>query len=270
MCIRNWLMLLLIAGICSPAFAVDDLIKGDRFSIRVGTYSIVNNETSIALESGNLLGVSLSTTRDLGMDDRIRTPFVDGYFRFNPYHSLHYAWYRNSREGETIVDEEFEWGGETYPLNANLQSELTTNIYKLSYLFSFHHEKKVELGLLAGLHITGVKVAVKGTLQGDVVADEGTDFTAPLPVVGFRMSYDIIPNKLIWWNKVELFYINYDNYEGSLSDISTNIEWRFSKFVGIGAAMKGTRLNLEAQEDNKLASLENVDSGFTAYLSFYF
>jgi len=269
MSIRGWLVLLLV-GISSPAFAVDDLIKGDRFNVRVGTYSIVNNETTIALESETLLGVSLSTSRDLGMDDRIKTPFVDGYFRFNPYHSLQYSWYRNSRKGDTVVNEEFEWGGETYPIDAELESEFTTNIYKLSYLFSFHHDKKVELGLLAGLHITGVKVAVKGTLNGDVVADEGTSFTAPLPVLGFKMSYDIIPHKLIWFNKVELFYINYDNYEGSLSDISSNIEWRFSKFVGIGAAMKGTRLNLEAQEGRKLARLENVDSGFSAYFSFYF
>ena len=269
MSIRCWLVLLLV-GISGPTFAVDDLIKGDRFNVRVGAYSIVNNETSIALETETVLGVSLNSSRDLGMDDHVSTPFIDGYFRFNPYHALQYSWYRNSREGTSVVNETFEWGGEEYTVDANLESELTTNIFKLSYLFSFHHEEKVELGLLAGLHITGVKFAIKGTLQGDVIADEGTDFTAPLPVVGFKMNYDIIPGKLFWMNKVELFYINYDDYEGSLSDIATNIEWRFSKFVGIGAAMKGTRLNLRAQDGKRVASLENVDSGFTGYLSFYF
>ncbi len=261
----------LLAGISSQLFAEENVIKGDKFNIRVGNYSILNDETTIGLLSDKIVGVSLSTTRDLGMAGRNNTVFIHGYYRFNPDHAVQYSWYRNNRKGETVLDKEFEWNGETYPVQANLKSEYDTSIYKASYQFSFHHDPKVELSLLAGLHITGIRLALEGTFQGDVVADEATSFTAPLPVVGFRMGYDIIPNKLVWTNQVEFFYLNFTDFQGSLTDFSTDIEWRFSKHVGVGAAIRSTRMALDAKVNgNNAINFLDSNSGITAYLSIYF
>ena len=256
----------------STAFAEREDVKYDKFNLRLGTYFIGNTETELRYDTDKLLGTTLNSSRDLGMNDSLQTFRVDGYYRFNKQHSVDFAWYHIGRNGGRIIDHEVDWGDITY-VSGRLDSEYYTDIYKVSYGWSFHHDEKVELALLAGLHITEIELSLKGQVDtgGGLIAGKSTStsITAPLPVVGFKLNYNITP-RWLWSNKLELFHMSFDVYDGSFVDIASTIEYRPFKNVGFGTGFNGSALTLEKEDgDNRLSANGNI-GGWLAYMSLYF
>ncbi|MBL3590979.1 MAG: hypothetical protein JMN24_14455 [gamma proteobacterium endosymbiont of Lamellibrachia anaximandri] len=258
-------LVLLLAS--SNLFA--DVLKNDRFNLRLGGFFVTNTEATISFVSPALAGISINTTRDLSMNDTTNVFRLDGYYRFTEQSSIDFSYYRVNRDGSTVLDTEIHWGGNIYPINANLDSSLNTDTYKIAYVWSFHHDEKVELGLSAGLHITSFNVKLKGTLNDITIHNDSNSATAPLPVVGFKLNYNITP-KLIWMNKLELFYIKIDSFKGNFSDFMTALEYRAFDNIGFGVGLNSINSDLELEEGDGLLSLDTTNLGALAYASIYF
>jgi len=132
----------------------------DKFRIAIGGYLISKYESSVSLTEPNLgAGISISPEDTLGLDSKQTVFRLDGYYRFNKNHAFSYSWYSISSSGNKLLSEEFTWLDETgteinIPIGAQVDSTLKYDIFKLGYLWSFHHSEKVELTAGAGLHIT--------------------------------------------------------------------------------------------------------------------
>ena len=150
--------------------------------------------------------------------------------------------------------------------------------FKLLYTYSFYHNEKVELGLSLGLHVTDIDFGL-----GASIGPGGNDYTLtiapPLPVVGARIEYMILPEWSVQYN-FDLLYLatdvelpnmsNVEGIEGYLFDSSLGTEYRLFKNFGLGAALNLSVLKFDFIEHAVDVGLENRVLGFVGYGALYF
>ena len=248
----------------------------DKFRIALGGYTIPSMDSTVSLTDADLgAGVSVSPQDTLGLESQYTVLRLDGHYRFNNKHALTYSWYSIRSSGDKTLEEEFAWTDPdgntvTIPIGARAQTNLDYDIFKLGYLWSFYHSKKVELSAGAGLHIT--KVAIGLTADITEPPDSGVadvDTTVPLPVLSFVLSYHVNP-KFHWYLKSEAFALAFDDWEGTYTDGTLGIEYRFWKHVGIGAGLASNSLQITEKTGEYKFQYTNRISGLLFYVAGYF
>lgn len=240
----------------------------DKFKISLGSYLIQDTNTEISINSttGNI-GTVIDMERDLGTDDRLSVPRIDGYYRFNDKHRLNFGWFNIKRKGTTTTSIEITVGDETFVSNSVVESKLDTDFLKLAYAYSFYKSPKVELSFIAGLNLMDYSVVIDNKTTGVV---ETADVTAPLPVIGLSMSYAISPRWLVLC-KFDTFYIELDNeIRGSLIDIELGVEYRVLKNMGIGFGFNRFALDAKVNTSSYSGGIADLYRGVNLYVSAYF
>jgi len=234
----------------------------DDLQLRLGAYLLADQSTDVKL-SNKGLGVTINLQDTFEMESAAQVLRFDGYYRFNPRHAVEFSWYRIHNTSHT--DKDFSFGDVNNSNHATLETFFNTDIYKVNYLYSFYHTDKVELALGAGLHITALDVGVKGdvtTDNGAKVNGESAKFTAPLPVVGFRLQYNILPELSVKY-AVDYFFITFDGATGTLNDSLLTVDYRITRHFGMGVGFNSTRMRLEADvgDESKLNVNHDVAGG---------
>ena len=67
--------------------------------------------------------------------------------------------------------------------------------------------------------------------------------TAPLPVVGFRVAYNIVPSVSVKYS-VDYFFITYQDITGGMIDSEFLLDWRMTRHFGMGVGINSTRMRL--------------------------
>lgn len=247
----------------------------DNFRVSLGGYIITTYESTVSLTEPNLgAGISISPEDTLGLDTRQTVFRLDGYYRFNKSHGLTYSWFQISSNGSKTLDEEFEWTDRdgntiTIPVGAQIDSVLRYDIYKLGYLWSFYHSKKVELSVGAGLHITKLGLDINASTTSSGLDATDVKVTAPLPVLSLALTYNVTP-KFSWYLKSELFSLSFDEYDGTYTDGSAGLEYRIWKNVGLGLGVSSNSLDLTQTTGDYKLKYSNRITGIQAYLAAYF
>ena len=248
----------------------------DKFSLSIGGYALARYDSNVSLTDPNLgLGASISPQDTLGVNVENTVLRLDGYYRFKPEHALTYSWYSINTNGNKTLQEEFDWVDEdgnsiTIPLGAQVVSNLDYDIFKVGYLWSFHHTDKVEIGVGAGLHITRLAVGLNASVTNPPgSAIEQVDTTVPLPVISILLNYHITP-KWSWYIKSEAFALKFDKWTGSYRDSTFGIEYRGWKHVALGAGLSSNSLEIEEEDPEYVLKYNNTISGGLIYVATYF
>jgi len=246
----------------------------DKFRLSFGGYALARFDSNISMTEPNLgAGISISPQDTLGLDIENTVLRLEGYYRFKPQHALTYSWYSISSEGTKTLDESFEWVDEdgnsiTIPAKAQIVSNLDYDIFKVGYLWSFHHTDKVEIGVGAGLHITRLSLGLDVT-DPPGIGTEDVDTTVPLPVFSVLLKYNITP-KWSWYLKSEAFALKFDKWAGSYRDSTLGIEYRGWKHVALGAGISANALELEEDDPKYDLKFNNTIGGGLIYVATYF
>ncbi|MET0051729.1 MAG: hypothetical protein ABW095_11695 [Candidatus Thiodiazotropha sp.] len=242
----------------------------ESLKVDLGAYFIFDTSTTLSYTSARSVGLTIDSERDLDWQSSMNVFRLDGRFRFTPAHSVDFSWFSFDRDGEVVLDEELTWGDDVYPINANLDTRMGRDTYRTSYIWSFHHDEKVELGVSLGLHVTQFSVDLEGTYNGRVVASNSNKLTAPLPVIGFVLNYAITPD-LTWSNQFEVFYLSVNDAKGSLTDLRSSFEYAFDKRWGVGLAVVSNRLKAEYTDgQDRTLYLDDQVLGLNAYVTLRF
>lgn len=240
----------------------------DKFKISLGAYIVEDTDTEVAINSdiGNI-GTTINMERDLGTDDNLSVPRVDGYYRFNDKHRLDFSWFNIKRKGTKTTSIEIKVGDETFAATDVVASEVDTTFLKLAYGYSFYKSPKVELSLIAGLNLLDYSIVLDNKTTGRV---EKADVTAPLPVFGLIMDYTISPRWLVHY-KVETFYIELDNeIRGSLLNAELGVEYRLFKNMGLGLGISRYALDAKVNTSSYSGSVTDLYRGLNLYVSAFF
>jgi len=269
-----WLaMLMALPG----AAGADDALP-DRFAMSAGAYYVRNSATTLAFSpKGIPLAAGINLSRDLGLEESDGSYRIDGYYRFGERHRLDFAWYRVDRTGSATISDGFEWDGQEYFAGWTIGSRASNETVKVNYLYSLYRSPEVELGLGAGLHMTrissGLKVTSFGNIlppnPGDYATEHTLNFSAPLPVVGVIVGYQIAPRWKALWS-YDAFYLQYGGIRGDFSDANLVIEYQAFRHFGIGAGFNRVQFDLEGEDEGDRYSAVIRYDAYRLYIKGYF
>jgi hypothetical protein len=261
-----------------PALA-EEYKENDRHYIQFGAFLIGDTSTFFSAEKSGLGGL-IDTNEVLDLDTSVTVGRIDGYWRYHRNHRLEYALYDIKREGSKVINQDLEWNGEKFAVGSRVDSLLRTTTAKVNYSWSFYRNEKVELGIGGGLHVTRIKAALSGTIYVDPndpnnpateeVGAEEVNLTAPLPVVGFRLSYNI-NNHLRITGGTDIFALRFSDIKGNYRDTKVGLDWRLSKHLGLGGSLINSDLYIETKDDHDTQlKLKNTVTGAEVFVSLYF
>ncbi len=272
--LRLFAGLVMIAMLCAlpPASVLaanfdDDVAFPEKFMFRAANYVIDNADTKISVFSNQGIGAGYSFSRDLGGEDHATVPRIDMYYRFNERHRIDFSTFSVARDGNTILEIEVDLGDESFRIGEMLKSNISYDLYRIGYSYSFFHSDRVELGISVGLNVT--KYDFEFTNADGSSTSDG-DATAPLPMWGLRMSYAINSDWSLHY-LTEAFFIEVeDTYRGSLFNSEVNFQYRFLKnyVVGLGITHVGT--DLEVDDGDWKGGVADSHSGYLLFAGFHF
>jgi hypothetical protein len=263
-----------LGGACvmSPVTAGADNISEDvafpeKFMLRLGYYNVEGADTQVTVFNNAGLGVGYSFSRDFGGDDSASSPRIDMYYRINERHRVDFSTFNLNRDGIRTLELLVELGDEVFSIGEELNSEISYDLYRLGYSYSFFHSDRVELAISAGLNVTKYDMEFKNKDGSKISA---SDATAPLPMWGLRMGYAINANWSLHY-LTETFYIEIeDTYKGTLFNNEVNVQYRFLDNFVVGAGVTRVSTDLEVNDSDWKGGIVDSHNGYLVFAGFYF
>jgi len=240
----------------------------DTFSLRLGGYNIQNANTIARLDANSApVGAYINFQDTLGGESTATVLRLDGLYRFNERHGLGFAWYDVKFAGSRVLNQDIEWGGQTYPVNSQVDSELEFNVYKLNYQYSLFHNQEAELGVSLGLHVMRISTGLNAS---GINQSQSQSVTAPLPVWGLFANYKFTPRFSAFYN-YQVFNISYENtVSGGLQDLLIGVEYRLFRNFALGAAYNRFGMHMKLKREDTTLYLDTNWDGGMLYGAVYF
>ena len=274
--------LLCLTGIfiLSSAHADEKISKQgpwEKAAISFGGF-ISSNNTAFRLGSG--AGVDLDIEEFLGLDTTNSVFRMGGLWRFteNRRHRMDLSWFRLQRSGDTSIGQDIVIPGEgeeediIIETGTKVESYFDIDLYQLAYSYSFLQDDRIDVAARVGLYIMPMQFGIKAT---GVVDNQGeADFTAPLPTFGFRMDIALTP-KWFFRSGTQLFYLEYEEFVGSILAFDSAVEYVPWKHVGIGLGVDALEMRVEADGEDYTGidftgAMEFSYIGLQLYVKAYF
>jgi len=198
----------------------------------------------------------------------LNVPRVTVGWRFGKSHLLSFGWYDLEREASKTLSRTIKIFDKQYTIGTTVNSFFRTEVYKLGYTWMFHQDRKVSLGLGAGLFVADVGAGI--SVASQIAVNEGDgNLTAPLPMLGGRLTYRVTP-RLSVLATADFFFVSYDQYEGLLADVVVFASHRTFKHVGFGAGLDLQSLGVDIDDDDFLWEIQDRFVGYLVVVTFHF
>ena len=252
----------------NPAIAADADAKSpwETFSFNGGLFAS-RSQTDVRFGSG--LGVEVNLEDALGMESDTQVFRLESYWRFtdNRKHRADISWFSFRRTASRQITTDViikPPDGEPIPIDAGtvVKSQYDMDILQLNYSYSFIQDDRLDFAGIAGLYIMPISLGLDVTGLVDDQADQS--FTAPLPVLGLRLDI-LLAQKWYFRSSTQLFYIEYEDYTGSLVNTRTAVEYNPWTHVGLGLGVDALRMAVQADDNASIPGLDlrgNVDFSY--------
>ena len=256
-----------------PVFAEDVVpARGyDMFDLRAGGGWVFGADTEVTVIGKRGLGTAVDFDQTLGGDSSKGFFRLDGTWRWSQKNSLNFTWYQVNRSGSRVLNQQIDFGDKVFDVGAGVDSELDMGIYKMLYRYGVARTDQIDFDLGAGLYVANIKTALTATTSfgsTTVGTSQESVLTAPLPTVGMQVDCKLTP-KLHFLVLTDLFYFKYNDWEGSMGDLQTGLEYRFARNWSIGAAYDRLNLNLSGPVDPGSFSVRNGWNSLYSYVAFH-
>jgi hypothetical protein len=235
----------------------------DPFHLAVGTF-IISTEPTVQLNGETVRGDRVNFENVLGGGDATRVR-LDADWRFgdSQRHKIRAIAFAMSRDRRKTIEEEIEWGGDTYPVNAELKAEIKFSVVELAYEYAFLRRDTYEVGGSFGLHYTtfDASLEAKRTSTGqslDLTNEASLD--APLPVIGLRGLWKL-PRDFYVDAQAQFFALSIDEYDGSIQDYRLMLTWQPKTWLGVGVGYNSFKVDVDVERDRFDGSLDWTYSG---------
>ncbi len=212
----------------------------NKFSLSLGWF-FTDRETDTRFDTSiGSPGTDVDLEDELGLDKTDSVFRLDGYYRFAPKHQINFSVFDLSRVATTQIQKDISWDDTVFPIDTVLTTDFDLAIYKVDYTWRFKQRDNWYLGLTVGLYIADFNIDLF-TTNADLFERGGA--TAPLPVIGLRGAYEFSER---WTFRAdgEFFFLEYQDFDGSLYDVYAGLEYSVSEHMGIGVGVNAVKLNL--------------------------
>lgn len=262
---RSPIPVVVLLMVYAPAALSAGQASNDRFSVSLGAF-ITDRDTDTRLDSETLgAGTDIDFEEDLGLDSSGTVARLDGYYRFNRRHRFDFSVFDLSRDASVTIDEQIQFGDETFDINTVVAAEFDLLIVKAAYTWSFLVADSGYLGLTAGLYTA----TTEASLSGPATGVESRDVTAPLPVLGLRGEY-ALSSKWTLRGSGEIFKIEIDDIDGSLTDFYAGIDYQVLDAMAIGLGYNSVTIEVDSMNSDFTGALDWSYNGALLYFKFGF
>jgi hypothetical protein len=251
-------------GVSSTALAQDEPnLLTDPFHLAVGTF-IISTEPTVQLNGETVRGDRVNFENVLGGGDASRVR-LDADWRFgdSQRHKIRAIAFAMSRDRRKTIDEEVEWGGDTYPVDAELKAEIKFSVIELAYEYAFLRRDTYEVGGSFGLHYTtfDASLEAKRTSTGQSLnLSNEASVEAPLPVIGLRGLWKL-PRDFYVDAQAQFFTLSIDEYDGSIQDYRLMLTWQPKTWLGLGVGYSSFKVDVDVEKDRFDGSLDWTYNG---------
>jgi hypothetical protein len=261
----------------SFAWANDDSPVGkDRFKLTIGGFFPAIS-SKLQVDSKQLgAGTNIDLESDLGFDENVNLFVLGGYWRFAQKHRLYWGYYGFDRDTTTTLTKDIEWDDKVFKAEAKLQSEWEIDFTYGKYGYSFFQGDKWEVSGSLGIYYLDTAITLKGEAEinnGEAgVSTEVTEEESiglPIPLFGLTAEYYITPK----WRAItsaSYFTISLDEWDGSILELSANLEYLFHKNFGIGTGYLYFMADIERDRTKRASKLDYEYQGVRIYGIWHF
>ena len=244
----------------------------EKFGANFGVF-VSTVDSNIRIGSG--IGVDIDVEDLLGLDSTNSVFRTDALWRFskNRRHRLDFTWFAFRRDGsrrifDDITIEDDNGDRILIPAGTTVDAYFDLDIFELAYSYSFFQDDRIDLAAGIGVYVMPMDFGISAS--GLVDVDGSEKFTAPLPVFGLRMDIALTPQ---WFLRsgAQVFYLEYENFSGSILEVRAAIEYNPWEHVGIGLGFDSLGVRVEADGDTDWPGIDlngEVNFNYTG-LQFY-
>lgn len=270
--------LLAIAGLCGlfrNADAEERNPLDATFIVDAGGF-FMSTDTRVRVD-GETTGsrgtdVDYDDTFGLGDFDRFR---AEAFWRFADRHAIRVMYFENNRSSTRSLTQDIRFGDETFPVDTPVTAHSELTVAQVAYDYAFLRRDRYELAGSIGAHMLDLGLSLSTTIpeQGGsaprAVREDATT-TAPLPVLGLRGVWRL-PHNFYLTAQAQYFYIDFDPYKGSLTDLKAALVWQATNHLGIGVGYNDFQFRFDIDDEGDFnGRLRWNYGGALAFASFMF
>jgi len=277
--LAQWLWPLLIAGPLAAnaaeeatkeaapvsSSAPQHRLENDRFRFSLGGFRAESTtEARLSAQPGGV-GADVNFEDLLGLDKIKLVGEASMYWRFAERWRADLGYFSLNRSGTRTLDTSVDWGGNTYPVGAVVNSNYRISDVRAAVGYSFFRRSDKELGIGAGLHRTSMKASLEATGVGTGAASDSV--TAPLPFLTFYGSVALTDTWALVFRS-DWLSLSYDKYSGGIR--ATAIDFVYQPFTHFAFGFGVHSLTVKLDVDNTDTKLQArvVFQGPAAFVSY--
>ncbi|MBK6672487.1 MAG: hypothetical protein IPH71_13275 [Proteobacteria bacterium] len=189
-------------------------------------------------------GTPLTGEGTLGLEDQLKQGAIDLQFRMVDRHRIRAQFYKQTRGGDVVLNQQVRFGDDVYIVNDRVVSKMDLRKLDLVYTYSFLRREKIELSAGLGIHL----LQAQGTLDAPArFVSENLDVAGPFATLAFDGT----------WRFTKRFSLNaqvnylkghVDTVRGSYKAWNADVQFRLRPNFTLGAGYSATRFYLDSSE----------------------
>lgn len=218
----------------------------DRFAIR-GSYFQPSIETALRYDaSPTQPGTPISGEDTLGLDDELNQGTLEMVFRLTPKQRLRVNYLKLDRSGDVILDEEVDFGDDTFLPGERVTSSLDMRLLELTYAYSLFRRERWELGIGLGIHL----LEAKG--EAEVAARfAGDDFSVAGPFPSLALDATVMITKRFSFNaRAQYLGGNIGDTDGSYANYHADVQFRAWPNLAFGLGYTSYSIRVDSLDED--------------------
>lgn len=228
---------------CDVTLAADHS-NWNRFRLTLGTFKPSIDSTVRLDTSAFLAGTNLDLEDDLGLEDSDNLFSIEAMWRLTKRFSLEASYFELGRSGSSTLTQTISFGDQTFGLNADIDSKMTTDIASLAVQYSFWHSEKLDIAASLGAYLMKIEASIDSTTP--IAVTESVDANVPLPLMGLRLEYFFTP-KLSMNLKARYFAVEISDVDGSMNNFLAGLQYNVFEHLGIGVGYEHFGVDVTSQ-----------------------
>jgi len=237
-----------------------------RFDFRVGLFRDSISTTIIRDDENGDSGDEIDLEDELGASNRESVLQLDAIYRIGNYHRLEVGYFDLTRKSSVTSQSALSFGSGTFPGGTELKIRSDLHVVRLAYAYSIMNDAQKELGFMAGLHLSRFETEISATDSGQ---QQLTSVSTPLPVAGLHGAV-AIGSKMRLAAEVQIFRMQFNNYEGSMNYVSLTLQRRLGQNSSAGIGFNYFGLKLDSDLTSIGGSLNVMHRGPYLFLGMNF
>ncbi len=254
------------ADIFQPRTYSGEAIRMPRFELQVGAYRNNIDSRFFRDSADGSPSDEIDSEQTLGLAGQKTVWQFDAITRIGLYHRFEASYFELSRDASTTIGTDVRIGDEVVDAGTTIDSRSSARIARIAYAYSLMNDSQKELGVMAGVHLTRLKIEIAAT---DTSSGVQSKLSTPLPVIGAFGGVHL-GSKMRLDAKVQIFRMDFDSYEGSLNFLYLGWQRTLGDWGSAGIGYNYYSLKLDSSNADVNGSVDFQQHGPIIFVSAHF